>query len=107
MTPERRAELRKLWAIHGPWEFAPQGINTSLEAAERREKALRDALERNRRGYLNILEFRRLVDGRYGALTREEIEQVIFGIDDALAVTGTPDVRPNEALYDWEGQAEL
>lgn len=49
---------------------------------------LRKALERNRQGYKNVLVFRKIFDGdRYGALTREEIEEVITGIDAALADT--------------------
>jgi hypothetical protein len=56
---------------------------------------LKAALLRNRQGYVNILEMRKLSSeqwgqrdgygGRYGALTREEIETVIAQIDEALA----------------------
>jgi hypothetical protein len=56
---------------------------------------LKAALLRNRQGYVNILEMRKLSSeqwgqrdgygGRYGALTREEIEAVIAEIDEALA----------------------
>lgn len=60
-----------------------------------RISTLTEALVRNRQGYLNILEMRQLsgeqwgqrdgYGGRYGALTREEIESVITGVDEALA----------------------
>lgn len=49
-----------------------------------RIERLTDALRSNREGYLNILEVRKLASGRYGALTREEVEQVIAEIDGAL-----------------------
>lgn len=58
-----------------------------IQYAERLEAALL----RNRKGYLNILEMRKLsltplfAEGRYGALTREEIEAVVAEIDKALA----------------------
>ncbi len=65
---------------------------TSLTAE--RDRAV-DALRRNRQGYMNILEFRKLdsekwgqrdgYGGRYGALTREEIETVVAEIDAALS----------------------
>lgn len=64
-------------------------MTAKLEAAETREKRLREVLERNRQGYRNLLEFRRLSGGRYGALTREELEQTITEIDTALAETRT------------------
>lgn len=57
----------------------------------REVERLRSALERCRQGQRNILEFRKLESGRYGALTREEIETVIAEIDVALA---TPAATP-------------
>lgn len=50
---------------------------------------LRKALERNRQGYQNILEFRKIGGGsdRYGALSRGEIKTVIAEIHAALADT--------------------
>lgn len=60
----------------------------------------RAALERLRQGYRNILEFRKLSSaqwgdrdgygGRYGALTREEIEGVIAEIETALVPEHAP-----------------
>jgi hypothetical protein len=48
-------------------------------------EGLRTQLKRHRQGLSNILEFRRCTDGRYGALTREEVEQAIAEMDAALA----------------------
>jgi hypothetical protein len=68
---------------------------------ESRESRLEAQLIRNRQGLVNILEMRKLdtriwgdrhgYGGRYGALTREEIEGVIADIDKAL---GTANVNP-------------
>jgi len=62
---------------------------------EAENAVMRTALGRNRQGYLNILEMRKLSSeqwgsrdgygGRYGALTREEIEAVIADIEAALS----------------------
>ena len=64
------------------------------ECPEHPMSKLRTQLLRNRQGYVNILEMRKLdsekwgqrdgYGGRYGALTREEIEAVIADIDAAL-----------------------
>lgn len=64
-----------------------------LTTEKRRSAALEAALRRVRLGYQNILEFRKLggelaqrdgFAGRYGALTREEIEGVIAEVDAAI-----------------------
>ena len=65
-----------------------------LDRLERENAAMREALNRNRQGLRSILEFRKLAaarwgsrdgyGGRYGALTREEIESAIIDIDVAL-----------------------
>lgn len=67
----------------------------------------RAALERVRQGYVNILEMRKLTadvwgtrngyGGRYGALTREEVEGVIREIETALRPDHTP-AADTEAL---------
>lgn len=67
---------------------------SAAELADELRKAV-NALRRNRQGYANILEFRQLTanvwgtrngyGGRYGALTREEIEAVIAEIDPIVA----------------------
>ncbi len=77
-----------------------------MQRAEQAVATLREALLRNRQGYLNILEMRKLSSekwgerdgygGRYGALTREEIEGVIADIDAALAIT-EPTGKTSEA----------
>lgn len=71
----------------------PEPLDEIIELVMR-VKRLESALIRNRQGYLNILEMRKLSSeqwgerngygGRYGALTREEIEAVIAEIDEAL-----------------------
>lgn len=48
-------------------------------------RKLEDQLKRNRQGLRNLLKFRSC-DGRYGALTREEIETIIAQIDNALRI---------------------
>lgn len=64
----------------------------ALAASTEREGRLREALTRRRQGLQNILEFRRLstlsnnAEPRYGALTREELDQAIDEIDAALAL---------------------
>jgi hypothetical protein len=65
-----------------------------MERQSARLACLTEALRRNREGYVNILEFRKLAGeqwgqrngfgGRYGALTREEIETEIAEIDKVL-----------------------
>jgi hypothetical protein len=51
----------------------------------RKFDAQRIALERTRRGFVNILDFRKIAGSdRYGNLTRVEIEEVISEIDAAL-----------------------
>ena len=102
--------------------------------------ALEAALQRNRQGYKNILELRKLdsakwgqadgYGGRYGALTREEIEGVIAEIDAALALVKGAEmqndksasaqksdtlavpqrqeaVRQFKSIEDWRAEAEL
>jgi hypothetical protein len=54
-----------------------------------------EALRRHRQGMLNILEFRKLNSGRYGALTREEIEETISEIDSVLSQHSTA-VQPSD-----------
>jgi hypothetical protein len=63
------------------------------DAAEAREKGLREALLRHRGGLQNILEFRKITlwgfnnaggEVRYGALTREEVEASVAEIDAVL-----------------------
>ncbi len=74
-----------------PWLLAEVERLRGMEAHNDRMYA---ALVRNRRGYQNLLEFRKLdsekwgqrdgYGGRYGALTRDEIDAVISEIDTAL-----------------------
>lgn len=69
--------------------------------AEIRIANLETQLKRNRQGLMNILEFRQLAavtwgqrdgyGGRYGALTREEIEWAIADIDRALGAANGSD----------------
>lgn len=59
-------------------EFTPK----ELEAENSR---LRAALERNIQGYRNIIEMRQMTNGRFGDLTREELEQSICEDQAALA----------------------
>lgn len=69
-------------------------------------KRLRDGLERQRQGLRNILEFRKLdsekwgqrdgYGGRYGALTRQELEESIANIDAILAPATQEAPRPIE-----------
>lgn len=59
-------------------EFTPK----ELEAENER---LRAALERNVQGYRNIIEMRQMTNGRFGDLTREELEQSICENQAALA----------------------
>jgi hypothetical protein len=54
---------------------------------------MREALERQRQGLLNLLEVRRMQNGRYGNLTREEVEAEIAALDAAF-----DDLRAREAL---------
>lgn len=62
-----------------------------VNAAIRERDEARAQLRRIRKGYLNIIEFRRLAfHDRYGALTREEIEAVIAEIDATLGLTSGP-----------------
>ncbi len=73
-----------------------------IDALRAENQALRAALSRVRQGYLNILEMRKLsgdqwgqrdgYGGRYGALTREEIEGVMADIDAALGKAGGLDL---------------
>lgn len=64
----------------------------ALKAAEAEARGLREALERIRQGYSNLLEFRKIAGiDRYGALTREEIEQERALIDAALATPAQPE----------------
>ena len=61
--------------------------NRDREAKRQSEAKLesyRLALERVRQGLQNILEVRRLQNGRYGNLTREEVEGVIQEITTVL-----------------------
>jgi hypothetical protein len=84
---------------YGPDPGTPVAMAEALkkhieQCPEHPMSKLRAALLRNRQGCLNILEFRKLdserwgqregYGGRYGALTREEIEAVIAEIDAAL-----------------------
>jgi phenylpyruvate tautomerase PptA (4-oxalocrotonate tautomerase family) len=79
-------------------------------------KELVEALLRNRQGYVNILEMRKLSSeqrgqrdgygGRYGALTREEIEAVIAEIDEALAHVSKKDQSATEPQSQVLTQAE-
>lgn len=75
----------------GFWPSIPQcpvRLQSALTAAQERERRLELQLRRNHRGYLNILEFRRIKGSdRYGALTREELDQVISEIESALSAT--------------------
>lgn len=57
-------------------------------------RKLREALERKNQGLRNILEFRRLENGRYGNLTKHEIECAIAEADVALADTAKWEQRP-------------
>lgn len=69
------------------WDLSDNDIaalKTVLAAAEALETA-RTALADTVQGYRNILEFRRTPDGRYGALTREELEQCMAIKEAALA----------------------
>ncbi len=50
---------------------------------------LRAQVERNLQGLRNILEFRHLTNGRYGALTREELEMAIAENVKTLEATQT------------------
>jgi hypothetical protein len=76
----------------------------ALEEARAEAARLREVLLSNRQGYVNILERRKLSSekwgqrdgcyrGRYGALTREEIEGVIARIDDVLHPPPTHRIR--------------
>lgn len=73
--PEKMIEL---WPVAEGWKTRKE-----LEAENAR---LRAALERNLQGFRNLLEVRRILGSdRYGALTREEVEQEIGLIEAALA----------------------
>jgi uncharacterized small protein (DUF1192 family) len=75
-------------------EAENERLRAELAEARKDTARLRLALERNRQGLLNILEFRQLdgkawgqrdgYGGRYGALTRDEIEVSVAEIDAAL-----------------------
>jgi predicted RNase H-like nuclease (RuvC/YqgF family) len=64
-----------------------RNLEDKIAAMTAERDALRAQLERNRQGYLNILEFRKIAGSgaRYGALSRDELEEVIRQIDAALA----------------------
>lgn len=66
------------------------------EGTAGRIRKLEDQLKRNRQGLCNLLEFRK-IDGRYGALTREEIETVIAQIDNALGTANADAGSPKPA----------
>lgn len=78
------------------------GLYNAIHDLETVCSTLRVALERNRQGLLNLLELRKLAGegygDRYGALTREEIETAIAGIDSALSTMGTPDLSEVEPI---------
>lgn len=48
-------------------------------------KVAEEALERVRKGYQNLMEFRQLDNGRYGNLTAEEIESAMEPVTAAIA----------------------
>lgn len=92
-----KASLAPLTKIAADWTGCPMKSDEVAQAridwekraleAEQSHARLEKALGRCRQGYQNILEFRRLPHphlGRYGALTREELEQSIAEIDAAL-----------------------
>lgn len=60
-------------------------IMVRAERAEAQLAAAREALERAAQGYRNILEFRYVGTGRYGNLTRNEVQDAIDRIVAALA----------------------
>lgn len=75
-----------------------------LHVVEQENQRVRRALEDQRQGLQNLLEFRKLASGRYGTLTREEIEESIVKIDAALAglaeappATATGKATPEDA----------
>jgi hypothetical protein len=96
-----RPPLEKLRRI------AERGIHLDIPQAKDMAETIDYALgleaqlKRNRQGLLNILEMRKLdsdkwgqrdgYGGRYGALTRQEIEDVIAQMDEAL---GTANAKP-------------
>ena len=68
--------------VHSVYEVL-DSLKRERDAAREDGARLRAALERNRQGMQNILEFRKVSNDRYGDLTREEIEGVIAEIDAA------------------------
>ncbi len=61
------------------------------EELEAENAAFRKELERQRQGLQTILELRKIAGtDRYGALTRDEIEDVIMGIDATLERQAKP-----------------
>lgn len=83
------------YMVHVTYREQVEAYAERLKEEFDRIDRLKAALLRNRQGYVNILEMRKLSSeqwgqrdgygGRYGALTREEIETVIAKIDEALA----------------------
>lgn len=63
-------------------------LKVKLADRDRRIAELEAALNRVRLGYTNIIELRKLPNGRYGNLTSDEIWEVITEIDAALAGKG-------------------
>lgn len=62
-----------------------RALKAEIARLRAENERLRAALKRNLQGYRNLIEFRRIGPDRYGALTREEIEQEITLIEAALA----------------------
>lgn len=62
---------------------------------------MREALERARQGWRNIIEMRRMTNGRYGNLTKEEIFESIMEIESALFQS------PGEWLEEQRRQAKI
>ena len=100
MQPEQIE--KDLMGRDDPHELRPSQLITAIQRITKQRyqlaadnQRLREALKRNRQGYQNILESRQITSGawgngygeRYGALTREELEEVISGIKSALAAT--------------------
>lgn len=81
--------------VHVTYREQLEVYDARLKEEFERVDRLKQALIENRKGYVNILEMRKLSSeqwgqrdgygGRYGALTREEIEGVIARIDKVLA----------------------
>lgn len=90
LAVEQDGLRRTVASVHGGEMILGSHVTSDEQRANchmlAQSKRLYEALERQRQGLANLLEFRRLENGRFGNLTREEIEESMHGIDFALAL---------------------